>query len=146
MYDVFDRYIGPTEKDWSKDLLSLQEDTKTKQAQSRQQQENSTKTTAPNPSQPLKDYTGVYLDKLYGELKVSMTSSALSLQLMGSERLIADMIHWNNDSFKVVFRDSRFNDRLIQFRLDVNGNINAAELSNSRKVIATFQRQTEASR
>jgi len=146
MYDVFDRYIGPTDKDWSKDLLSLQEDMKTKQAQSRQQQENSIKTTAPNPSQPLKDYTGVYLDKLYGELKVSMTSSALSLQLMGSERLIADMIHWNNDSFKVVFRDSRFNDRLIQFRLDVNGNINAAELSNSRKVIATFQRQTEASR
>lgn len=123
MYEVFDRYLGTTGKDWSGDLLNLYSAIQKQAAQAQKNQETS-RVAVSSPTLPLENYTGVYVDSLYGEVKVSLESSGLTLHVMHSKRLVADLKHWHYDTFRVVFRDRRMGNRqVVRFELDATGDV-----------------------
>jgi Domain of unknown function (DUF3471)/Beta-lactamase len=56
------------------------------------------------PSLPLGQYAGRYGGELYGEVFVSVESDKLVLRFVPAPRFVADLEHWQHDTFRVKWR------------------------------------------
>lgn len=72
-------------------------------------------------SLPLGDYAGVYSNPLDGDVRISLQGDHLVLRL-GNPDFTADLIHWNNNTFRVKLRYSFYDEA---FQLYVTFDLNA---------------------
>lgn len=118
MYHVFDRYLECDEHDWSRELLAVDQrmEQEAKDTKARQEAERIPET---RPSQPLEQYTGKYMNDLYGNATVTLVEDRLVLERCPA--IVADLTHWHFDTFRAVFRDPVIEPTLVTFRTDTDG-------------------------
>ena len=119
MYRVFDAYLKRPPKDWSAVLLKADRELR---AQGKQELKNreAMRATGTSPSLPLERYAGTYRDSASGDAIVRREGPGLVLQF-GS--LVADLSHWQYDTFEAVWRQRRLGKSPVTFTLDADGKV-----------------------
>jgi len=81
------------------------------------------------PTLPLAEYAGVFRDQLGLDVKVWLEGDRLKLQYGGGE--IADVTHWNYDTFRVRWQNPLHADQrstLAQFVLSPQGKVSEVQM------------------
>lgn len=119
MFKVFDSYLGAQPRDWGAEILagvrSLEE--KARAAQKKIEEGRVKGTT---PTLTLEKYVGVYQNEMYGEARVSLDNSNLSLRMLG-DTIALD--HWNYDSFLATSQERIRGKNFVVFVLDAQGKV-----------------------
>jgi len=76
------------------------------------------------PSLPLEKYAGNYSDPWYGKVNIKQEDSGLVLNFEHTSKGIADLQHWQYDTFKAHWRDHTVEDAFVTFALNPDGSIN----------------------
>jgi CubicO group peptidase (beta-lactamase class C family) len=136
MLNVFDRFTGHADRDWSAELLTLYGNLQ-KEADERRRKEEGRRVAGTSPSLPLAQYAGTYSDPLYGDVVVSVDSKGLRARYGTAYN--GALEHWNYDTFRAAW-DARWRGTaLITFVLDANG-----EPTTLQAMGARFRRKEEA--
>lgn len=135
MYRVFDAYLRQPPKDWSAIVLkaSRELEAQGKQEDKRTEAQHITGT---SPSLPLEKYAGTYADSFPGEATVRSDGGKLVFEY-GS--LVADLAHWQYDTFQATWRQRRMGKTHITFTLDATGKTDEMKVVG----IADFKRKPE---
>lgn len=121
---ILDVMLGVSPKrDWSAEYLQ-----RTKQGEQAAAEEDKKIVAArvPNtkPSLALANYAGTYNAPLYGDATVAEENGKLVLRFSHSKNFVADLEHWNYDTFQIHWRPSvsyNFPRGFITFTIDKNG-------------------------
>jgi CubicO group peptidase (beta-lactamase class C family) len=71
------------------------------------------------PTVALKNFTGIYSDKMYGNAQVDISGEQLKLTLLPAAKLFTStMEHWHHNSFKIVFNDPYLPFGIVTFEVD----------------------------
>jgi CubicO group peptidase (beta-lactamase class C family) len=121
-YHVLDAYLGAPYTDWiaahrqaRDDELRRADDEERKQAEARARDSR--------PSLALASYAGEYRDGWYGGAILAVEDTRLVLRLARTPAAVADLEHWQYDTFRAVFRDATIPDAFVTFTLDYQGKI-----------------------
>ncbi len=122
MYTVFDRYIGASSHDWSREMLALYGGIRAdgKKADAAIDAAHVRGTT---PSLPLAHYAGTYTDSLYGTAVVRLEGKTLVVGF--GPKSVGDLEHWNYESFMLHWRDVYRGRQLVTFRIAADGIVEA---------------------
>ncbi|MCB1023622.1 MAG: serine hydrolase, partial [Acidobacteria bacterium] len=121
-YRIFDAFMGNEPRDYAGDgfkglaPLMAAGDTAQKKAEAERVKGTS-------PSVSLEKYAGTYRSKMYGDVEVKFSNGKLSAHY--GTNFNGDLSHWNYDTFKVTWRDVAMGEGLMQFGLDVKGNVSS---------------------
>ncbi|MFZ1701355.1 MAG: serine hydrolase [Pyrinomonadaceae bacterium] len=58
------------------------------------------------PSLALSSYAGTYTDKMYGDVTIAEENGKLVMRFLPSPNFVADLEHWNYDTFQIKWRPS----------------------------------------
>src|SRR5262249_15414460 len=75
------------------------------------------------PSLPLEKYAGTYSDPWYGNVAITQENGGLVLNFERTKKGIADLQHWQYDTFKAHWRDRTVEDAFVTFALKPDGSI-----------------------
>jgi len=138
MYRVFDAYLGAPAKDWSADLY---EATKPLREQAKEQEHKieERRVMGTNPSHPLADYVGVYIDpdSLYGEAEITLEEGQLIVRY--GPAFTGDLSHWHYETFRATWRDPMLGKSFVTFALDHDGKVHEMDMENT----AALERKPE---
>jgi hypothetical protein len=122
VYHVFDHYFGRPATDWiaafreqRTENLRKAWDAETQAARDRRGETR--------PSLPLDAYAGDYDDAWYGRVAIAKEGDGLVLRMTHSPALVAELRHWQHDTFRAVFREKTTPDAYVTFALDHAGRI-----------------------
>ena len=117
-YRVFDAFTGGARRDWSADLLADLRKGREREARDSVKQD-SARVRGTQPSHPLAQFAGRFVDSLYGEMSVREEGGHLVLRF--GDWATADLEHWHYDTFRAVWRDREFGTDMVTFVTDVDG-------------------------
>jgi CubicO group peptidase (beta-lactamase class C family) len=119
MYRVFDAYLKRPAKDWSAILLKADRELR---AQGKQELKNrdASRVAGTSPSLALERYVGTYHDSVNGDAEVRKEKDGLVLQF---GTLVADLSHWQYDTFQAIWRQRRMGKSPVTFTLDGDGKV-----------------------
>jgi hypothetical protein len=124
-----DTMLGVPPRDWSADYLRNQEKMEEKRAEANEQLLKSRKENT-RPRLPLDAYAGTYSRELNGPVRVTQENGRLVLHF--STGLVADLAHWNYDTFQGTWRDRSADVRtgkpMFTFTLDSKAGVNAMSM------------------
>ncbi len=116
MYKAFDVFgFGDANgRDWSAEFKPLYDEIAAQSAQAgdtlRKNRKSDTK-----PTLALAEYAGNYADPYYGKLRVSFENGKL---LIYSTELMGEMTHWQDDSFRLAWKNEWLGEATIKFEID----------------------------
>jgi CubicO group peptidase (beta-lactamase class C family) len=122
MYTVFDRYLGAEpggRHDWSAEMRSLYQALRDS-ALTRRRAREAARVTGTHPTLPLEQYAGVYVDSLYGVVRIQLESSKLTLR-RGEQT--GELEHWQYDVFRLTWRQPLNEPDYLSFTLDADGTV-----------------------
>jgi CubicO group peptidase (beta-lactamase class C family) len=119
MYRVFDAYLKRPAKDWSAVLLKTDRELRAQSKQELKNQEAS-RVAGTSPSLALERYAGTYHDSANGDAEVRKEKDGLVLQY---GTLVADLSHWQYDTFRAIWRQRRLGKSPVTFTLDSDGKV-----------------------
>jgi CubicO group peptidase (beta-lactamase class C family) len=122
MYHVLDAYFGLPPTDWIPNFKDAEDEY---EKAAKQAMADSDKGRAANskPSLPLEKYAGVYNDAWYGPVTIKKEDSGLVISLNHTPKAVADLQHWQYDTFKAHWRDRTIEDAFVTFTLNPDGSI-----------------------
>lgn len=129
---ILDDLLGFPARDWSAEGLAAYQRGVERERQAWRDTE-AARVPNTSPSRPLDAYAGVYVDPLYGELTVRREGDALTLQFAKGE--VADLTHWQNDTFRVTWREPVYRENFstfAAFSIDARGNVKRLEMRLNR--------------
>jgi CubicO group peptidase (beta-lactamase class C family) len=141
MNRVLDEYLGDPPRDWSGENLPQKaaiRDGYDYTANVRRLAADRVSGTAP--SHPFAAYAGVYVDSLYGPQTIAVENGHLTMR-MGTGQ-VADLSHWNYDTFLVTWRDPLFREvfpALLTFSSDYAGNVDRLTMPINRDVVRALR-------
>jgi CubicO group peptidase (beta-lactamase class C family) len=118
MLNVFDRFTGAGERDWSAELQTLYGNLQ-KEADERRRKEEGRRITGTSPSLPIDRYAGTYSDPLYGDVLVSVEGGRLRARYGTAYN--GALEHWNYDTFRAKWDAAWRGTALVTFVLDPHG-------------------------
>ena len=78
-----------------------------------------TKNTDIKPTLPIENFTGTFKDKMYGNAEIKLENNELVCTLIPAKKIFTSKLeHWNENVFKVVFKDPFIPYGLIKFEID----------------------------
>ena len=121
---IFDVMLGVNPKrDWSAEYLARAR--QGAQAAAEEDKKNvAARVLNTKPTLNLNDYAGTYNAPLYGEATVAEETGKLVLRFSHSKNFVADLEHWNYDTFEIHWRPSvsyNFPRGFVTFTIDKNG-------------------------
>jgi CubicO group peptidase (beta-lactamase class C family) len=122
LYHILDSYFGLVPTDWIAAHKAAVEQTEKEAAEIMKQQESS-RAADSKPALPLEKYAGVYTDPWYGPVTIQMEGGKLVFTLDHTPKAIADLQHWQYDTFKAHWRDRTIEDAFLSFTLKPDGAI-----------------------
>jgi beta-lactamase family protein/uncharacterized protein DUF3471 len=122
LYHVLDSYFGLALTDWIAAYKKEDEQTENEAAEVMKKQET-TRAADSKPSLPLEKYVGVYTDPWYGPVTIRMENGKLVFTLDHTPKAVADLQHWQYDTFKAHWRDHTIEDAFLTFTLKPDGAI-----------------------
>ncbi len=120
MYKTFDLFLKDSKTDWSQDFLALYGEMKKAQEKARKNWLKQ-RVTNTRPSLPLKNYTGIYSDPLFGSVVVSQVNGGLELKFNDSNSMTLE--HWHYDTFMGTWSKAWWSRSLAQFTLNAEGKV-----------------------
>jgi CubicO group peptidase (beta-lactamase class C family) len=135
MYRVFDAYLKRPPKDWSAILLKADRELRAQDKQELKNREAS-RVAGTSPSLALERYAGTYHDSANGDAEVRKEGDKFVLQF---GTLVADLSHWQYDTFQAIWRQRRLGKSLVTFTLDSDGKVDELKAAG----LADFTRKPE---
>jgi CubicO group peptidase (beta-lactamase class C family) len=135
MLNVFDRFTGVSERNWSAELLKLYGDME-HEADQRRKAEAAKRVAGTSPSLVLDRYAGRYTDPLFGDVIVGLEGGTLRLRY--GTAYTGPLEHWHYDTFRATWEAPWRGTALVTFGLDANG-----RPATLRVLGGTFRRTTE---
>ncbi len=128
IYHILDYYMHAPKFDWIGALKTAEakSDSANKAEMSRI---NMSHDSTSGPSLPLEKYAGTYNDPWYGDVTISMEDGHLVMRFTHSARLVADLVHWQYDTFVARWRDRQLRaDSFVTFWLNPDGSISSIRM------------------
>jgi CubicO group peptidase (beta-lactamase class C family) len=122
VYYVMDYYLGVHNKDWTTVLQLTHQNGNQTLAAALKQQQNSRAANS-SPSLPLASYAGTYSDPWFGTSTLRMENGKLVLAFDHTPSAIADLEHWQYDTFKTHWREQGIEEAFVTFALKADGGI-----------------------
>jgi CubicO group peptidase (beta-lactamase class C family) len=134
---VFDAALGLPANDWIAGYKRAREENM-RRANEKEQQDVKARAADSKPSLPIARYAGTFRDGWYGDLvlepqaggkeppaggKEPQAGGKLLLKMTRTATMVADVTHWQYDTFKAVFRDPTVPDAYLTFALGPDGKI-----------------------
>ena len=95
----------------------------------RSAERRSTRVMGTRPSQPLENYAGIYEDKMYGNVKITLKNDELSFVALPTEKLFyAKLTHWHYDTFNLKLTDPFLPEGLVTFEIDKDGKVSGFKI------------------
>ncbi|MCL4848650.1 MAG: beta-lactamase family protein [Acidobacteria bacterium] len=123
-YHVIDAYFGAPSTDWIAAYRQVR-DGQLKRAEEAEQKQAAARVHDSRPSLALASYAGDYRDEWYGRARLEVEDRRLVLRLLRTPAAVADLEHWQYDTFRAVFRDPTIPDAFVTFALDHGGRVDA---------------------
>jgi len=123
MNKIRDVLVNAPKRDWNAEAV---EQVKRNKAAADEEIKKVDTARVPNtrPSLSLSNYAGTYADELYGAATVAEENGKLVLRFGPSPNFVADLEHWNYDTFQIKWRPSvayNFPRGFVTFGIDKNG-------------------------
>jgi CubicO group peptidase (beta-lactamase class C family) len=122
LYPILDSYFALAPTDWIAAHKAADEQEEKEAAEVMKKQETS-RAADSKPSLPLEKYTGIYTDPWYGPVTIRMKNGKLVFTLDHTPKAVADLQHWQYDTFKAHWRDRTIEDAFLTFTLKPDGAI-----------------------
>jgi CubicO group peptidase (beta-lactamase class C family) len=122
LYHVLDAYLGGPTQDYIAAFKTL-EDKERKEADETMSKAAQARAAESKPSLPLEKYAGDYSDPWYGKVAIRPESGSLVLNFERTEKGLADLQHWQYDTFKAHWRDRTVEDAFVTFTLRPDGSV-----------------------
>jgi hypothetical protein len=122
LYHILDAYLGGETIDYIA-AFKAQDDKQHKEADETMQKTSQARAANSKPSLALEKYAGEYADPWYGKVSIRQESSGLILNFERTEKGLADLQHWQYDTFKTHWRDRTVEDAFVTFALKPDGAI-----------------------
>jgi CubicO group peptidase (beta-lactamase class C family) len=120
---IFDVFVNVPKRDWSAEYLE-----RTNQGKKASDEEDrkivAARAQNTKPSLALPGYAGNYAAEVYGDATVTEENGKLVLRFKQSPNFVADLEHWNYDTFQIKWRPSvayNFPRGFVTFTIDKNG-------------------------
>ena len=130
MNKVIDVFLGLSQRDWSAEVLERVRQGK-EAAKKASIEEDASRAKDTKPSLVLAQYAGTYSGAMYGDARVTEENGRLVLRLAPSPNLVADLEHWQYDTFQVKWRDSvsyAFGRGFLTFVLNAQGKVDEMKI------------------
>lgn len=122
-YHILDHYLKTaTAADWIAAFRASRDQSLARAAEAEKKQA-AARAANSRPSLELAKYAGEYTDAWYGKVTIENHDGKLVLKFTHTPSLVADLEHWNYDTFRAVFRDNTVPDAFLTFTLKPDGNI-----------------------
>jgi len=122
LYHILDSYFAGSTIDYIAAFKSLDDKNK-KDADDTMAKASQSRAADSKPSLPLEKYAGDYSDLWYGRVNIKQESTGLVLNFEHTSKGIADLQHWQFDTFKAHWRDRTVEDAFVTFALKPDGSI-----------------------
>lgn len=122
VYCILDHYFGLPRTDWVA-AFALVKQKQEKEAAEFMKKQESGRVADSRPSLPLEKYAATYQDAWYGSATITMENGKLVFRLDHTPKALGDMQCWQNDTFKVHWRDRTVEDAFATFSLKPDGTI-----------------------
>ncbi len=122
LYHILDSYFGVPPTDWTTAFKSAQ-DEQEKVAKEAVAAGDKGRAASSKPSLALEKYAGVYNDAWYGPITIKQENSRLVFSMDHTPKAVADLQHWQFDTFKAHWRDRTIEDAFVTFTLNPDGSI-----------------------
>ena len=128
IYHILDYYMKFPTFDWISGYKN-REDSSMASLKRRQKEHIIVPDTNTKLSLPLDKYAGVYKDRLIGEMSITNENDDMVLRFMQSPQLVADLKHFQYDTFIAHFRNKDFKgDSYVTFSLNPDGSIDEVKM------------------
>ena len=122
LFHIVDHYLGGATSDWIT-AFKAQDDKDGQDAAEAIRKAASSRAADSKPSLPVEKYVGVYTDAWYGAVTIKLQEGKLVFSLDHTPMAVADLQHWQYDTFKAHWRDRTIEDALVTFALKPDGAI-----------------------
>jgi CubicO group peptidase (beta-lactamase class C family) len=122
LYHVLDHYFGRPPTDWIAAYREQRTETLRK-AREAERKADAARNAASRPGLPLDRYAREYEDAWYGKVTVTLEGGTLVLRMTHSPALVADLRHWQYDTFRAVFREKTVPDAYVTFAIGLDGQV-----------------------
>jgi CubicO group peptidase (beta-lactamase class C family) len=119
---IIDHYLHLPPTDWI-NAFKQSEEAEEKGAAEEMQRQERTRAAESKPSLPMEKYAGTYQDAWYGPSTVRWDGQTLVMTLDHTPKAIADLQHWQYDTFKAHWRDRTIEDAFVTFALKPDGGV-----------------------
>jgi CubicO group peptidase (beta-lactamase class C family) len=123
LFHILDHYLALQPADWIA-AFKTKEEADQKEADEIIKKQNAGRAADSNPSLPLEKYAGVYTDPWYGPITIRMENGKLTFTMDHTPSAVADLQHWQYDTFKAHWRERTIEDAFVTFALNPDGSIN----------------------
>lgn len=123
MYKILDYFFNEDNYDWCPLVLDIikRNDKKDKEEEAI---ENKKRVLNTKPSLNLKDYSGTYGGKMYGDAKIYYKNNKLNIQFIPTKILNGTLYHWNYDTFKIKWNNyPSLPEGTVQFIIGTTGKV-----------------------
>ena len=127
-YRILDAYLRAPATDWIA-AFRRETDRQRADAEAVERRLASARHAQAGPSLPLRQYAGRYVDAMYGAAGISREGTGLVLRFLPAPRWIADLEHWQYDTFVAHWRDHYTPDAFVSFALNPDGSVSQVKLA-----------------
>ena len=122
LFHLLDGYFNLPPADWIAAYKAADEQD-AKDAAEVMKKQSAGRAAESKPSLPLEKYAGVYTDPWYGPVTIRAEKANLVFTLDHTPSAVADLQHWQYDTFKAHWRDRTIEDAFLTFSLKADGSI-----------------------
>ena len=122
LYHILDSYLGGPTEDYIAGFKAV-EDKQRKEADETMSKAAQARAAESKPSLPLEKYAGDYSDPWYGQVTIRSENGGLLLNFERTVHGLADLQHWQYDTFKAHWRDRGVEDAFVTFALKPDGSV-----------------------
>jgi len=117
MYKTLDMFLSDDKTDWS-EIMYAQNNRPDNSDPEKGRIKNTT------PSLDLKEYTGIYGGKIYGNTEVTLENGQLVLEMKHTKIFKGTLTHWHYDTFEIEFKEvPSLPKGKVQFKLNADGKV-----------------------
>ncbi len=122
LFHILDGYLGGPTHDYVT-IFKTREDQHQKDADETMSKAAQARAADSKPSLPLEKYAGDYSDPWYGKITIRPENAGLILNFERTSKGLADLQHWQYDTFKAHWRDRTVEDAFVTFTLKPDGSV-----------------------
>ena len=122
LFHILDHYLALPQTDWIA-AFEAADEKQQREAEEITRKQNVSLAADSKPSLALEKYVGVYTDPWYGPVTIRNENGKLIFTMDHTPKAVADLRHWQYDTFKAHWRDRTIEDAFVTFALKPDGAI-----------------------